>query len=66
MAALALVAAGCVMKRSAPARLYVLQAVAREPAAATGDAAGGVLGVQRVSVPAWMDPVRDHGARRKG
>ena len=43
------------MKRSAPARLYVLQAVAREPAAATGDAPRGVLGVQRVSVPAWMD-----------
>lgn len=42
------------MKRSAPARLYVLQAVARE-AAATADAPRGVLGVQRVSVPAWMD-----------
>jgi uncharacterized lipoprotein YmbA len=55
MAGLALVASGCVMKRSSPARLYVLQAVAREPAAATGDATGGVLGLQRVSVPAWMD-----------
>ena len=55
MAGLALLTAGCVMKRSSPARLYVLQAVAREPAAATGDATGGVLGVQRVSVPGWMD-----------
>jgi uncharacterized lipoprotein YmbA len=43
------------MKRSAPARLYVLQAVAREAAAATAGAPRGVLGVQRVSVPAWMD-----------
>jgi uncharacterized lipoprotein YmbA len=51
----ALLPAGCVLKHSAPARLYVLQAVAREPAVATGDAPRGVLGVQRVSVPAWMD-----------
>ncbi len=55
MACLALLPAGCVLKHSAPARLYVLQAVARGPAAATGDAPRGVLGVQRVSVPAWMD-----------
>jgi len=55
VACLALVAGGCVLKHSASARLYVLQAVAREPAAATGDAPRGVLGVQRVSVPAWMD-----------
>ena len=55
LACLAMVAVGCVMKRSAPARLYVLQAVARDPVAATGDAPRGVLGVQRVSVPAWMD-----------
>jgi uncharacterized lipoprotein YmbA len=53
--ALALLPAGCVLKHSAPARFYVLQAMAREPAAATGDASRGVLGVQRVSVPAWMD-----------
>ena len=55
MACVAFVVAGCVMKRSATARLYVLQAVAREPPAATSDAPRGVLGVQRVSVPAWMD-----------
>lgn len=55
VACLALLPAGCVLKHSASARLYVLQAVAREPAAATGDAPRGVLGVQRVSVPAWMD-----------
>jgi uncharacterized protein len=55
VACLALLPAGCVLKHSAPARLYVLQALARGPAAATGDAPRGVLGVQRVSVPAWMD-----------
>ena len=55
MACLALLPAGCMLKHSASARLYVLQAVAREPAAATGEAPRGVLGVQRVSVPAWMD-----------
>ena len=55
MACVLLLSAGCALKRSAPARLYVLQAVARGPAAATGDAPRGVLGVQRVSVPAWMD-----------
>lgn len=53
---IAVLGAGCVMKRSAPARLYVLQAVARPPAAAApAGAPTGVLGVQRVSVPAWMD-----------
>jgi uncharacterized lipoprotein YmbA len=55
VACLALMPAGCVLKHSVSARLYVLQAVAREPAAATGAAPRGVLGVQRVSVPAWMD-----------
>ena len=58
VACLALLPAGCVMKRSPPARLYVLHAVARGPAqpgAAAGAAVRGVLGVQRVSVPAWMD-----------
>lgn len=55
MACLALLPAGCVLKHSASARLYVLQAMAREPAAANGGAPRGVLGVQRVSVPAWMD-----------
>lgn len=55
MACLALLPTGCVLKHSAPARLYVLQAAAREPAAPPGDAPRGVLGVQRVSVPAWMD-----------
>ena len=55
VACLALLPAGCVLKHSASARLYVLQAVAAEPAAAAGDAPRGVLGVQRVSVPAWMD-----------
>jgi uncharacterized protein len=55
VACLALLPAGCVLKHSAPARLYVLQAVARGPAAATGSAPQGVLGVQRVSVPTWMD-----------
>ena len=55
LACLALLSAGCALKRSAPARLYVLQAVALDPVAATGDAPRGVLGVQRVSVPAWMD-----------
>jgi uncharacterized lipoprotein YmbA len=55
VACLALLPAGCVLKHSAPARLYVLQAAAHEPAAPPGDAPRGVLGVQRVSVPAWMD-----------
>ena len=55
VACLALLPAGCVLKHSAPARLYVLQALAREPAAPAGDAPRGVLGVLRVSVPAWMD-----------
>jgi uncharacterized protein len=55
VACVALLPAACVLKHSASARLYVLQAVAEEPAAATGDAPRGVLGVQRVSVPAWMD-----------
>ena len=55
MACLALLPAACVLKHSPPARLYVLKAVAREAAAATADAPRGVLGVQRVSVPAWMD-----------
>jgi uncharacterized protein len=55
VACLALLSAGCVLKHSASARLYVLQATAREAVAATGDAPRGVLGVQRVSVPAWMD-----------
>lgn len=54
-ACLAVLSAGCVMKRSAPARLYVLRAVARAEAPAPADAPRGVLGVQRVSVPAWMD-----------
>jgi uncharacterized lipoprotein YmbA len=52
---LSLLAFGCVLKHSAPARLYVLQAVVRDPSAAEGVAPQGVLGVQRVSVPAWMD-----------
>jgi uncharacterized lipoprotein YmbA len=55
VAACLLVLPGCVLKHSAPARLYVLQAVARETAPAPADARRGVLGVQRVSVPAWMD-----------
>ncbi len=54
-ACLAVLGAGCVLKHSPPARLYVLEAVAREAAPATADAPRGVLGVQRVSVPAWMD-----------
>jgi hypothetical protein len=55
VACVLLLSGGCALKRSAPARLYVLQAVARNTAAAPGDAPRGVLGVQRVSVPAWMD-----------
>ena len=62
--------AGCVLKHSTHARLYVLRAVAPAPAAsaasgsssaagdpssATGGAPRAVLGVQRVTVPAWMD-----------
>ena len=65
MAGLALLAAGCVLKHSAPARFYVLQAVA-PPAAATSDAPRGVLGVQRVSVPAWMDRPEITARRRGG
>ena len=55
VACVALLGGGCVLKRSTPARLYVLEAVAPEAAAAPGGAPGGVLGMQRVSVPAWMD-----------
>ena len=55
VACLALLPAGCVLKHSAPARLYVLQAVARGPQDLAGDAPRGDLGVQRVSIPAWMD-----------
>jgi uncharacterized lipoprotein YmbA len=52
---LSLLFSACVLKHSAPARLYVLSAVAREPSVAEGVAPRGVLGVQRVTVPAWMD-----------
>ena len=55
VACLSLVAAGCVMKRSTPARLYVLQAVSQGPQAPEGNTPRGDLGVQRVSIPAWMD-----------
>lgn len=56
LACLAVVWSGCVLKRSAPARLYVLVATAPAAAPASdGGAPAGVVGVQRVSVPAWMD-----------
>ena len=46
---------GCVLKHSTPARLFVLRAVAAPAADVSGSAPRAVLGVQRVSVPAWMD-----------
>ena len=64
VAGLALVSAACVLKHSTHARLYVLRAVTpaaasagsgpADSSASTGRRAA-VLGVQRVSVPAWMD-----------
>jgi uncharacterized lipoprotein YmbA len=57
-AILAVLLTGCVLKRSTPPRLYLLQASAPASSPAPAPAAGGtphVLGVQRVSVPAWMD-----------
>lgn len=48
-------AVGCVLKRSAPARLYVLDATAARHAAAPPAGAVPVVGVLRVSVPAWLD-----------
>jgi uncharacterized lipoprotein YmbA len=52
---LALLSGGCVQRHAASARLYVLHAAAQGPAASTAEAPRGALGVQRVSVPAWMD-----------
>ncbi len=49
------VSAGCVLKHSTHARLYVLRAVAPAGAAGAGEGPRAVLGVQRVTVPAWMD-----------
>jgi uncharacterized lipoprotein YmbA len=62
-AALALLATGCVLKTSPPARIYVLDAVATGPQAAAG-APRGVLGVMRVAVPDWLD--RPEMTARKG
>lgn len=53
-AALGLLAAGCVLKSSPPARLYVLDAVAPPGPAASG-APRSVVGVLRVTVPDWIE-----------
>jgi uncharacterized lipoprotein YmbA len=53
-ASLAVIPLGCVLKHSTPARLFVLQALSPEAGPAS-PSPRGVLGVQRVSVPAWMD-----------
>jgi uncharacterized lipoprotein YmbA len=55
VACLALLSGGCVQRHAVSARLYVLHAAAQGPAASAGEAPRGTLGVQRVSVPAWMD-----------
>ena len=54
LAALALLG-GCVLRNSQPARLYVLDAVAVAGSASAPTGPMPVLGVQRVSVPAWID-----------
>lgn len=53
-AVLALLAAGCVLKTSPPARIYVLDAVATGPESAAA-APRSALGVMRVAVPDWID-----------
>ena len=53
-ALVAVLSTGCVLKHSTHARLYVLRAVA-PPGAGAGEGPRAVLGVERVSVPAWMD-----------
>lgn len=65
VAGLALLTAACVLKHSAPARLFVLQAVAQPPVS-NSDAPRGVLGVQRVSVPAWMDRPEITARKQRG
>jgi uncharacterized lipoprotein YmbA len=58
-------AAGCVLKTSPPARVYVLDAVTTGPqASASAPAPRGVLGVMRVAVPDWID--RPEITARKG
>jgi uncharacterized lipoprotein YmbA len=50
---LAVLAAGCMLRTSQPARLFVLDAVATTSEPGAG-APGPVLGVLRVSVPDWL------------
>jgi uncharacterized lipoprotein YmbA len=57
-AALVAIAAltGCVsVKRSPPARFYVLSAISNPADATSGDGVGALVAVLRVSVPSWLD-----------
>jgi uncharacterized lipoprotein YmbA len=51
---LPVVLAACVTRHSS-ARLYVLEAAVAREAAAAAEVPGAVLGVSKVSVPAWID-----------
>jgi uncharacterized lipoprotein YmbA len=46
---------GCVLKRSKSAQVYVLEPVAARGAAALAERPRAVVGVMRVTVPAWID-----------
>jgi hypothetical protein len=52
---LALLGAGCVLRTSPPARLFVLDAVATTAEPAAEGAPRAVLGMLRVTVPDWLD-----------
>lgn len=64
-AALSLPLAGC-LKRSKVARSYVLDPVASEAGAASASATGAVVGIERVSIPDWLDRMQVTGRAAGG